>query len=164
MLLLKPWRLTIRGRNSLQPLEPLLSENSPRSPWLLSGVLPPNSSPSQLPHTTHTHPITLDHKASVRCPWTGARQVPLSTGFSRQKYSCGLPFPSPGDLPEPGIKPKSPVWQADSLPLSHQGSPPFRPLGSFETSDNPNIVHDPKVFTWVETINNEDHWCRDCQS
>ena len=39
--------------------------------------------------------------------WTEARQVPLSMGFSRQEYWSGLPFPSPGDLPDPGIKPVS---------------------------------------------------------
>ena len=44
-------------------------------------------------------------------------------GFSRQEYWSGLPFPSPGDLPDPGIEPMSPALQADSLPLSHQGSP-----------------------------------------
>ena len=41
----------------------------------------------------------------------------------RQEYWSGLPFPSPGDLPNPGIEPGSPAWQVDSLPLSHQGSP-----------------------------------------
>jgi len=44
-------------------------------------------------------------------------------GFPRQEYWSGLPFPSPGDLLDPGIKPKSPTLQADSLPLSYQGSP-----------------------------------------
>jgi len=44
-------------------------------------------------------------------------------GFSKQEYWSGLPVPSPGDLPDPGIKPVFPVWQADSLPLSHLGSP-----------------------------------------
>ena len=43
--------------------------------------------------------------------------------FPRQEYRSGLPFPSLGDLPNPGTEPLSPVWQADSLPLSHQGSP-----------------------------------------
>ena len=42
-------------------------------------------------------------------PWTVARQAPLSMGFSRQEYWSGLPFPSPGDLPDPGIKPTSPA-------------------------------------------------------
>ena len=42
-------------------------------------------------------------------PWTAVRQAPLSVGFSRQEYWSGLPFPSPGDLPNPGIKPMSPA-------------------------------------------------------
>ena len=42
-------------------------------------------------------------------PWTVASQVPPSTGFSRQEYWSGLPFPSPGDLPDPGIEPGSPA-------------------------------------------------------
>ena len=49
-------------------------------------------------------------------PWAVAHQAPLSMGFSRQEYWSGLPFPSPGDLPNPGIEPKSPALQADSLP------------------------------------------------
>ena len=54
-------------------------------------------------------------------PWTVAHQAPLSMDFSRQEYWSGLPFSSPGDLPDPGIKPRSPALQADSL-LSE---PPF---------------------------------------
>ena len=54
-----------------------------------------------------------------------ACQAPLSMGFSRQEYWSGWPVPPPGDLPDPGIEPKSPAFQADSLPLSHQGSPGF---------------------------------------
>ena len=54
--------------------------------------------------------------------WTVAHQAPLSMGFFRQAYCSGLPFPPPGDLPNPGIKPTSPVLQADSLVLNHQGS------------------------------------------
>ena len=49
-------------------------------------------------------------------PWTVARQAPLSMGFPRQEYWSGLPFPSPGDLSNTGIKPGSPSLQADSLP------------------------------------------------
>ena len=55
-------------------------------------------------------------------PWTVALEVPLSKGFPRQEYWSGLPFSSPGDLLNPGIKPMSPALQADSLPLSHLGS------------------------------------------
>ena len=50
---------------------------------------------------------------------TIARQAPLSMGFSRQEYRSGLPFPSPGDLPNPGIEPGSPALQTDSLPSIH---------------------------------------------
>ena len=48
-------------------------------------------------------------------PWTVACQAPLSMGFSRQEYWSGLPFPSPGDLPNPGIEPGSPALEADGL-------------------------------------------------
>ena len=56
-------------------------------------------------------------------PWTVACQVPLSMGFSRQEYWSGLPFPSPGDLHDPGIKPRAPALQADSLPSEPLGKP-----------------------------------------
>ena len=46
-------------------------------------------------------------------PWTVAHQAPLSMEFSRQEYWSGLPFPFPGDLPDPGIEPGSPALQAD---------------------------------------------------
>ena len=53
-------------------------------------------------------------------PWTVACQAPLSMGFSRQEYWSGLSFSSPGDLPDPGIEPRSPALQADSLPTELQ--------------------------------------------
>ena len=56
-------------------------------------------------------------------PWTVACQSFLSMGFSGQEYWSGLPFPSPGALPDPGIEPVSSAWQVDSLPLCHLGSP-----------------------------------------
>ena len=56
-------------------------------------------------------------------PWTVARQAPLSMGFSRQEYWSGLPFPSPGDLPNPGIEPGSPALQADALSSEPPGKP-----------------------------------------
>ena len=52
---------------------------------------------------------------TLATPWTIARQAPLSMGFSMQEYWSGLPFPSPGDLPVPGIKLGFPALQADSL-------------------------------------------------
>ena len=58
-------------------------------------------------------------------PWTVACRAPLSVGFSRQGYRSGLPFPFPGDLPDPGITPGSPALQADALP----SEPPGKLLG-----------------------------------
>ena len=56
-------------------------------------------------------------------PWITAHQTPLSMEFSRQEYWSGLPCPSPGDLPDPGIEPGCPVLQADSLPSEPPGKP-----------------------------------------
>ena len=58
---------------------------------------------------------SLSHVELFVTPWTAAHQALLSMGFSRQEYWSGLPFPSPRDLPDSGIKPKSPALQADSL-------------------------------------------------
>ena len=65
---------------------------------------------------------------TLMTPWTVAHQTPLSTGFSRQEYWIGLPFPSPGDLPDPGTKPRSPTLQADSLPTELGGKPSLQYL------------------------------------
>ena len=54
-------------------------------------------------------------------PWTVAHQAPLSMEFSRQGYWSGLPWPSPGDLPDPGIKPGSPKLQQILLPFEPPG-------------------------------------------
>ena len=59
-------------------------------------------------------------------PWTAAHQAPPSMGFSRQEYCSGLPFPSPGALPDPGIEPRSPTLQAGAL----TSEPPGRPCWS----------------------------------
>ena len=56
-------------------------------------------------------------------PWTVAYQAPLSMGFSRQECWSGLPFPSPGDLPNPGIEPGSLALRADTLPSEPPGKP-----------------------------------------
>ena len=74
------------------------------------------------------------HRMSVRAeslnrvqlsvtPWTVAHQAPLPMGFSRREYWSGLPRPLPGDLPNPGIEPRTPTWQADSLPSEPPGKP-----------------------------------------
>ena len=56
-------------------------------------------------------------------PWTVAHQAPPSMGFSRQEYWSWLLFPSPGDIPNPGIEPRSPALQADALTSEPPGSP-----------------------------------------
>ena len=67
-----------------------------------------------------SHSVVSD---SLRPPWTVACQAPLSMKFSRQEYSSWQLFPSTGDLPDPGIKPKSTELQADSLLSELPGKP-----------------------------------------
>ena len=66
---------------------------------------------------------SLSHVQLFVTPWTVARQAPLSRGISKQEYWSGLPFSSPGDLPDPGTEPRSPALQADSLPTKLGGKP-----------------------------------------
>ena len=61
------------------------------------------------------------HVRLFATPWTVAYQALPSLGFSKQEYWSGLPFPSPGDLPNPGIEPGSPILQADALPSEPLG-------------------------------------------
>ena len=60
---------------------------------------------------------------TLATPWTVGCQAPLSIGFPRQEYWNGLLFPSPGGLSNPGIEPRSPALQADSLPSEPPGKP-----------------------------------------
>ena len=61
--------------------------------------------------------------------WIAARQDPLSMQLSRQEYCSGLPFPFPGDLPDPGIEPGSPTLEADALTSEPPGKPNKRMKG-----------------------------------
>ena len=79
-------------------------------------------------HGTKIKRMISEVKVTQSCqtlatPWTVAHKGPLSMGFSRQDYWSGLPFPSPGDLPDPGIEPMTPALQADSLPTELGGKP-----------------------------------------
>ena len=67
--------------------------------------------------------VSISHSAASNSanPWTAANQAPLSMELSRQEHQNGQPFPSPGDLPDPGIEPRSPASQVD-FSLSHQRS------------------------------------------
>ena len=99
------------------------------------GMWDPSSMTRNRTHTPCIGRQSLNHwKVKVKSlsrsqlfttPWTAAYQAPPSMEFSRQEYWSGLPFPSPGDLPNPGIKPGSPALQADALP----SEPPGKPTG-----------------------------------
>ena len=60
---------------------------------------------------------------TLAIPWTVDHQAPLYVGFSRQEYYSGVPFPSPGDLPNPGIELRPSALQVDSLPTELPGKP-----------------------------------------
>ena len=103
-------------------------------------------------------------------PSTVARQAPLSVGFSRQEYWSGLPFPSPGDLPDPGIKPGSPPLQADDLPtelwrkLSISWSlPKFMSIESVMRSNHLSfgclLLLLPSIFSTIRVFSNESVLC-----
>ena len=66
---------------------------------------------------------SFSHAQLFAISWTVAYQAPLSMEFSRQEYWSVLPFPSPEDLPDPGIEPRSPELQADALPSEPPGKP-----------------------------------------
>ena len=84
-----------------------------------------------------TMKVKSESEVPQSCPlfatlWTVAYQAPPSMGFSRQEYWSGLPFPSPGDLPDSEIEPGSPTLQADAL----TSQPPGKPI--FSSKDNLN--------------------------
>ena len=81
-------------------------------------------------------------------PWPVAHQASLSVEFSRQEYWSGLPFPSPGNLPNSGIKPGSPALQANSLPFSIRDLY----LENIKNSDN-SIIKRQIIFKWVKDLN-----------
>ena len=80
-------------------------EIEPRSPALQADFLP-----SEPPRKVKVKVKSLSHVQLFATPWTVAYQASPSMGFSRQEYWSGLPFPSPGDLPDPGIEPRSPTF------------------------------------------------------
>ena len=95
---------------------------------------------SEIKKVSHGHLGGLVAKSCpiLVTPWTIACQGPLSTGFSRQEYWSGLPFPSPGDLSDPGIKPRSPALRADSLQTELPGKPQSEGLSVMSDSVRPH--------------------------
>ena len=76
-----------------------------------------------LVYFTYGHDQSLSHVQLFATPWTVARQAPLSMGFPRQEYWNGLPFPLPGDLPDPGIEPTSPAQAGGFFTAEPPGKP-----------------------------------------
>ena len=99
----------------------------------------------------------LSHVWLFATPWTVVHQVPPSMGFSRQEYRRGLPFPSPGNLPDPGIKPRSPALQADALTSEPPGKPMLIEHPIFSLSAYlPHYILIPPLLVWAM-------WIRDSQ-
>ena len=110
---------------------------------------------------------SLSHVQPFATPWTVAYQALPSMGFSRQEYWSGLPFPSPGDLSNPGIKPGSPALQTDALPSEQPGKPrpeywswkalPFF-RGSSQSRDQTQVSHIAGGF-FTNWATREPHGC-----
>ena len=109
--------------SSPSPPAPNLSQHQGLFQWVSpSHEVPKYWSFSFSMSPSNEHPgLISSHAQLFATPWTAAHQAPLSMGFSRQGYWSGLPFPSPRDLPNPGIDPGSPALQADSLPSELKG-------------------------------------------
>ena len=101
---------------------------------------------------------SLSHVRLFTTPWTVAHQAPPSMGFSWQEYWSGLPFSSPGDLPDPGIKPRSPALEADAL----TSEPPGKLLLviSFTNIFPPTLFY-RNLFTSLQLIFREN--CSTCR-
>ena len=103
------------------------SQISKRNLWLLKGKCGGEGQITSLgiksTHWNKNEMKSLIHVWLCATPWTVTHQAPLSMGFPRQEYWSGLPFPSPGDLPDPGIEPQSPTLQADPLTSEPPGKP-----------------------------------------
>ena len=80
-------------------------------------------------------------------PWTVVQQVPLSMGFSRQEYWSGLPFPSLGDLPDPGIEPRSPALQADSFSSEPSGKHYVKTYFDHDWNGRDSILQVPRAIS-----------------
>ena len=89
---------------------------------------------------------SLSHVSLFVTPWTITYQASLSMGFSRQEYWSGLPFPSPGDCPNSGIKPGSLTLQADALP----SDPPGKLASKLNYKDG-----EKTTFRWEKMIANQ---------
>ena len=126
-------KASAKGDSRLSPSESLVKTSHMAKPDSTMGRYSPPIAPSLQNHTSVDFMVKLVKLLSrVRLfatPWTVTYYAFLSMGFSRQEYWSGLPFPSPGDLPDPGIKPGSPTLQADAL----TSEPPGKSISSMKT-------------------------------
>ena len=130
-----PWVGKIPSRRAWQPTSSCLE--NPYGQRSLAGYNPWGHKESDMTEQLSTWifeclkvKVKVKSPSRVRLfatPWTVAYQTPPSMGFSRQEYWSGLPFPSPGDLSNPGIKPGSPAFQADAL----TSEPPGKHLNAY---------------------------------
>ena len=92
---------------------------------------------------------SLSHVWLFATPWTVVYQASPSMGFSRQECQSGLPFPSPGDLPDPGIEPWFPTLQADALPSEPPGKLIYKlEIDSF-LSSSPSLFSRANCLSWA---------------
>ena len=98
-------------------------ENSAVATGLEKVSFPSSSKERQCQRMLKVKVKSLSRVRLLATPWTVAYQAPLSMRFSRQEYWSGLPFPSPGDLPDPGIEPGFPTLEADTLTSEPPGKP-----------------------------------------
>ena len=110
--------------NTLQYFNPY-EISSPEKEWGGLSCIDMNHFPRHIHIYTHTHISVFSHSVMSKLfvtPWTRAHQAPLSMAFSMQEHWSGLPCPSPGDLPNPGIEARSPTLRWMLYCLRHQGS------------------------------------------
>ena len=92
----------------------------------------------------------FSHVQLFATPCFASHQAPLPMEFSRQEYWRGLPFPSPGDLPSPGLEPRSPELQADSLPTELLGKP-WKRLNTPRILSGVDIFDKQGLRQWAKT-------------
>jgi len=115
-----------------------------------------NNNSCHLLSTYYVRACVLSHVRFFATPWTVAHQAPLSMGFPRQEYWSGSPFPPPGDLPDPVIKPVSPASPAlaNSLPPSHWGIPTYLQFPLLPCINSHD--HHQTLWRWLCELNF--HW------
>ena len=122
--------MTNYGKISISYKDHIISGTLQSTRYLLQNITILNNKTLEKYFVFHTYKMqekvkvkSLSRVQLFTTPWTVVYQASQFMGFSRQEYWSGLPLPSPGDLPDPGIEPWSPTLQADTLPSEPQGKP-----------------------------------------